>query len=174
MNCHKNEGEVKDYARWLDLKTGLAVTEYTQNGVSFKREIFASPVDQVIMMRISANKPGSINLKAGLRGIRNGAHSNYATDNYTLKYDGEDEIFISGKSADYMGVEGKLRYEGRLKISPSGGSMKYHLTEMHIEKADEVILCFAAATNFVSYKDLSANPHEKVKQYYLSIDLFRL
>ncbi len=81
----KNEGEAENYARWLDLKTGLAVTEYTQNGVSFKREVFASPVDQLIMIRISADQPGSINLRAGLRGIRNGAHSNYATDNYTLK-----------------------------------------------------------------------------------------
>ncbi len=63
-----------------------------------------------------------------------------------------------------MGIEGKLRYEGRLKIMPRGGSMKNHLNEMHIEKADEVILCFAAATNFVSYKDVSANPHERVQK----------
>ena len=166
----KNKGEAENYARWLDLKSGLAVTEYTQDGISFKREVFASPLDQVIMIRISADKPGSINLKAGLRGIRNGAHSNYATDNYTLSYNGEDEIFIAGKSADYMGVEGKLRYEGRLKIVPRGGSMKYHLSEMHIDRADELILCFAAATNFVSYKDLSANPQERVENYLSGVE----
>ncbi len=113
---NKNKGEVDNYARWLDLKTGLAVTEYSQNGIAFKREVFASPVDQVILIRISADTPGSINLKTGLRGIRNGAHSNYATDNYTMGLHHEDELMIAGKSADYLGVEGKLRYEARLKI----------------------------------------------------------
>jgi len=161
----KNRGEVKDYARWLDLKTGLSVTKYSKDGVIYKREVFSSPVDQVILVRISANEPGSINIKAGLRGIRNGAHSNYATDNYSMDMYNDDEIIIAGKSADYMGVEGKLRYEGRLKIILSGGSMYYHLTEMHIENADEVIFCFAAATNFVNYKDVSADQHERVETY---------
>jgi len=160
-----NKGEADDYTRWLDLKTGLSVTKYSKEGIIYKREVFCSPVDQVILVRISANKPGSINIKAGLRGIRNGAHSNYATDNYSMYLYNDNEIIIAGKSADYMGVEGKLRYEGRLKIIPSGGSMYYHLTEMYIENADEVIFCFAAATNFVNYKDVSADQHERVETY---------
>ncbi len=39
---------------------------YTVNGVHFKREIFASPVDQVIVVRLTADKPGQISFTAGM------------------------------------------------------------------------------------------------------------
>ncbi|HGE72603.1 TPA: glycoside hydrolase family 95 protein, partial [Candidatus Poribacteria bacterium] len=56
-------GEIENYRRELDLDTGIAKTEYSVNGTKFTREVFATAVDQVIVIRIESDKPKSISLK---------------------------------------------------------------------------------------------------------------
>jgi len=60
-------GEVENYRRELDLVTATTRTSYTLDGVRFTREAFASPVDQVIAVRLSADKPGRISFTAGMQ-----------------------------------------------------------------------------------------------------------
>jgi alpha-L-fucosidase 2 len=160
-----NEKEVTGYKRWLDLETGITSTEYTANGVTYKREVLSSVPDQVIAVRITSDKPGSVSFRASLRGVRNGAHSNYATDYFRMDGIGTDGLMINGKSADYMGVVGALRYRVQLKAVPEGGSMKLDEGDMIIDKADAVTLYIVAATNFVSYKDVSADQVARVEKY---------
>jgi alpha-L-fucosidase 2 len=57
---------VSDYRRELDLNRGVVTISYSQNGIKFKREIFSSFPDQAIVIRLTADKPNSINIKAGL------------------------------------------------------------------------------------------------------------
>ncbi len=75
---------------------------------------------------------------------------------------GSDGLMINGKSADYLGVEGKLRYRAQLKAVPEGGAMKVKGDELFIDGADAVTLYFAAATNFVNYKDVSGDQVARV------------
>jgi alpha-L-fucosidase 2 len=166
----KNEKEVKDYKRWLDLKTGIATVQYTINGVTYLREVFSSAPDQTIAIRITASKPGSISFTAELRGERNGSMSNYATDYFRLDGVDNDGLKLQGKSADYMGVEGRIRYEARLKAVAGGGIMKVDETTLIVENADAVTIYIVAATNFVSYKDVSADCHARVENYLKGID----
>lgn len=161
----KDEKEVTDYKRWLDLATGITSVQYKVNGVTYSREVFSSAPDQVIAVRLTADRPGSISFTAQLRGERNNAHSNYATDYFRMDGAGADELVLTGKSADYMGIEGKLRYEAKLKAVPAGGTMKMDDTELIIEKANAVTLFFTAATNFINYKDVSGDYHAKVENY---------
>jgi alpha-L-fucosidase 2 len=166
----ENEKDVKDYSRWLDLTTGIARVQYTSNGITYLREVFSSAPDQTLVVRITANKPGSISFTANLRGVRNQAHSNYATDYFRMDPVATDGLAVTGKSADYMGVEGKLRYEARLKVIPEGGSMKTQGVDLIVEKADAVTLYFVAATNFINYKDVSADQHARVEAYLKKIE----
>ena len=76
----ENQEEVSDYKRWLDLETATTVVEYKVNGVKFRREVFSSAPDQTVVVRLSADKSGSLTFNAQLRGVRNMAHSNYGTD----------------------------------------------------------------------------------------------
>jgi len=57
---------VENYRRDLDLDTAIARVSYQVNGVYFVREVFASPVDQVIVVRLSADRPGQITFSARL------------------------------------------------------------------------------------------------------------
>ena len=166
----KNEKEVTDYKRWLDLGTGINSVQYKVNGVTYRREVFSSAPDQVIAVRLTADKPGSISFTAELRGERNGAHSNYATDYFRMDGVGNDELVLTGKSADYMGIEGKVRYEARLKAVPEGGVMKVDDASLVIENANSVTLFFVAATNFINYKDVSGDYHAKVEKYLKDIE----
>ncbi len=166
----KNQDSVTDYKRWLDLENGISGVSYTADGISYQREVFASAIDQMIVVRITADKPGSISFTANLRGERNQVHSNYATDYFRMDPYGNDGLILTGKSADYMGVEGKMRYEARLKAIPDGGTMKTDDVNLIIENANSVTLYFAAATNFVNYKDVSADQHQRVNNYFKAIE----
>lgn len=53
-----------DYTRFLDLQTAIAGVEYCVDGVHFKREHFASAPDQLLIIRITADKPGMIDFSA--------------------------------------------------------------------------------------------------------------
>lgn len=142
---HKN---VKDYKRWLDLQTGIAGVEYVFNGIRYKREVIASAPDQIIIIRITADKPGSINLKVNLRGVRNQAHSNYGTDYFRMDSHMNNQLILTGKSADYLGIAGKLRFEARLKAVNEGGIVKTDYENLYVEKADAVTFLFYCRNQF--------------------------
>ncbi len=80
----ENQEEVSAYKRWLNLETGITCTEYSVGDISYRREIVSSGPDQVILVRLTASEPGSISFRAQLRGCRNQAHSNYATDYFRM------------------------------------------------------------------------------------------
>jgi len=166
----EEEQEVQNYKRWLDLSTGITGVEYTINEVTYLREVFSSAVDQVLAVRLTAGEPGAITFECELRGVRNSAHSNYATDYFRMDGEGENELVLTGKSADYMGIEGKLRYEGRLRVNAEGGELIRKGTRIHVKHANSVTLYFAAATNFVNYKDVSGDEKQRVQAYLKDIN----
>jgi alpha-L-fucosidase 2 len=155
-------GAVSAYRHELDLTTAVEKTTWTRAGVGFTREIFVSPIDQVIVVRISADRPGSVSLRVQLRGERNAAHSNYATDYFRMDGDGVDGLRLRGRSADYMGVAGRVRYEAALRARADAGTVRVDGDTLHIDRADRVTLLTAAATSFVSWKDVSADPAVRV------------
>lgn len=158
----ENQKEVTDYHRALDLQTGITRVSYKANNVNFERSVFSSAPDQVIAIRLTADAAQSISLKASLRGCRNAAHSNYATDYFRMDGVGQDGLMIRGKSADYLGVTGALRYQVQLIAVLEGGTVTVDDTEMTVQQADAVTLYLTAATNFVNYKDVSADPAARV------------
>jgi alpha-L-fucosidase 2 len=154
---------ITDYRHELNLDTAIVRTTYTRDGVRYTNEVFSTPVDQVIVVRLTADRPGRVSFKVQLRGERNEAHSNYATDYFRMDGLPPDGLVVRGKSADYMGVAGALRYESRLKALPEGGAMSLDWDELSVVNADSVTLLIAAATNFVNYKDCSADAHSRVE-----------
>jgi len=158
----EDEERVTEYKRWLDLETATTSVEYNAHGTRYRRDIVASAPDQAIVVRLTASEPGKISFRAQLRGVRNTAHSNYGNDYFLMDGVDGDGLMINGKSADYLGVEGKLRYRAQLKAVPEGGAMKVKEDELFIDGADAVTLYFVAATNFVNYKDVSGDQVARV------------
>jgi alpha-L-fucosidase 2 len=161
----KKDKEANNYRRWLDLLTGITGVEYTINGVTYLREVFSSPIDQTIAIRLTASEPGMLTFATELRGVRNSAHSNYATDYFRMDGAGENELILTGKSADYLGIEGKLRYEARVQVKAEGGKVSRNGTRIQIDKANSVTVLFVAATNFINYKDVNGDEKLRVQNY---------
>ncbi len=154
-----------DYKRWLDLNTGITGVEYSSDGVKYRRDVFSSASDQVIVVRLTADQQKKISFSATLRGVRNQDHSNYATDYFHMHAEGNNTIVLTGKSADYLGVKGQLRYEVQLKAVCEDGTMKMEGDYLEVNNATSVTLYIVAATNFVDYKNVSADEHARVENY---------
>ena len=59
-----DESTITDYRRQLDLDTGVVRTTYTMGGAHFTREVFASVPDEVIVVRLTADRKGLIGFRA--------------------------------------------------------------------------------------------------------------
>ena len=79
-----------------------------------------------------------------------------------MDVDGPDGLVVRGKSADYLGVAGRLRYTARLRAVPDGGRIGVEDDRLVVREATGVTLIIAAATSFVNYKDVSGDPDARV------------
>lgn len=143
-----------------------ARVSYVVDGVIFTREVFVSAPDQVIVVHLTASRPGALNFTARLHGVRNPAHSNYGTDYFQMDSVGSDGLRLTGKSSDYLGVPGRLTYEARLVARAEGGqgTVSTDYRTLRVSGADAVTIVVAAATSFVNYRDVSGRPAERVRE----------
>ena len=158
-------GRATRYRRELRLDSAVARVSYEVDGVTFTREVFASSPDQVIVIRLSASRPGALAFTAQLRGVRNPAHSNYGTDYFRMDGVAPDGLRISGKNSDYLGIAGRLTYEARLVARADGGRGTITVDDrsLRVAGADAVTIVLAAATSFVNFRDVSGDPAERVR-----------
>lgn len=163
---HKNA--VK-YKRQLNLGNAISSINYNAEGVNYKREVFASTPGQAVIIRIEADKKGAINFTAGL----SSPHSDY---NVSVM---GNELILNGKANDYpqeLGRDGKpypaskLTFEARLKVINEGGELVEDGNFIQIKNAKSTTLLLVAATSFVNYNDISANPAERCENYLNELD----
>jgi alpha-L-fucosidase 2 len=146
---------VTDYYRELDIQNALFTVTYTNEGVQYKREVFSSIPDQVIVMRLTASKPGKITFTAGFDSPL--SKSSNAINANTLE--------MTGLSSDHEGVTGQVKFDARAKILNKGGKVSSKEGKIEVSKANEVVIMISMATNFVDYKTLTANEVEKCISY---------
>ena len=154
--------DVADYRRDLDMDTAVASVRYTHDGVVFRRETLVSSVDQVVAVRLTADKPGRISFRSQLTGYRNGAHSNYGSEQFRMDPIAPDTLQLAGHTSSYLGIEWKIKYHARAKFIVDGGSMAVDYNSLTVTDADAVTILIPAATNFVNYRDVSASEKERV------------
>ena len=144
-----------NYYRDLDISNASAKVKYTVNGVEFTREIITAFTDQVIAVKLSANKPGQITANVFM---------NSPIDKTVPGTEGK-QILLSGIGTNFEGVKGKVKFQGRVEAKNKGGEVSASNGIISINKADEVTLYISIATNFVDYKTLDENQEEKCKRF---------
>jgi alpha-L-fucosidase 2 len=136
------QGEVSEYRRELDIDSGIARVMYTADGVRYTREVFASAVDQAIVVRLTSDKPGRISFAATLTREMDASTSS----------GGGNRIVLAGQAiAHGERYEGErktgVRFQGVLTATASGGSLRVTDRELLVEGADAATLFVVAATN---------------------------
>lgn len=139
---------VSDYVRELDLETAVARTSFISQRTRYVREVFASAPDQLIVMRLTADRARQIHLGISLTSVQAA----------TVRTEGSDVLVMSGVGPSEHGIEGRVRFEVRVKIIQRGGSNAIGPAGINIMGADEVVACIAIATNYRRFDDLSADP----------------
>jgi alpha-L-fucosidase 2 len=147
--------KVADYYRDLDIQNALATVSYKVNGVTYKREIFSSFPDGVIMVRLTASKPKSITCNL----VMNSPHKVYE-----VKTAG-NKLLLSGKSGDVDNKKGRVQFETQVQPKVEGGSVRTTDTSLQITGADAATLYISIGTSFKNYKDLSGDAAAKAAQF---------
>jgi alpha-L-fucosidase 2 len=139
---------ITNYRRELDLNTAIATTSYNVGVTTFNREIFASPVDQVIVVRLTANRTQQLNLIVTFETPQKATIS--TADNQML--------MLRGVNGDAFGIKGGLRFEARVLVLTQRGQTRADNEKIVVSNADSVLLLIPAATSYRSYKDTTGDP----------------
>ena len=136
--------QTANYRRTLDLDAATAAVSYTCQGVTYRREVFASHPDQVIVVRLSADRDAALSTTIRL-------HCPHASAQVATRGDGQ--LVLAG----YVQPDG-IHFEARLAVQLVGGTVVAQGEALVVSNASEVVLHLVAATNHVNLADLSADP----------------
>jgi alpha-L-fucosidase 2 len=144
---------VENYRRDLNLDTAVASVEYTASGTRFSRQVFASPVDQVIVIRLTADKKNAISFNAGLQSPQK---SSVGTES-------GNTLVLSGVNGDSQGIHGALKFQVRVRVLTDGGTVNTTSNAVAAVNADSATILIAAATSYRNFQDISGDPEANVR-----------
>lgn len=135
-----------DYYRDLNLENAIASVTYKVDGVTYSREVFTSFPADVLVVRLTASKPGKINCSLSL----NSPQKNQ------IEVHGK-ELTMNGISGDHEGQLGKVEFKTIIKPLLKGGSIDETDTSLTINHANEATIFISIGTNFKNYQDLTGD-----------------
>ena len=124
------------------------------NGVTYTREIFTSLTDQVVIVRLTADRPKSLNFSLGYTS---------PLEHRVSAVNGR--LLLTGKGAAHEGIPGVIRVENQTTVHTVDGKIITEKERLTVKDATVATLYIAAATNFVNYRDVSADPHRRVETF---------
>jgi alpha-L-fucosidase 2 len=152
-------GNFTNYYRELDIEKAVATTRYSVDGVVFKREVFASIPDHVIIVRITSDKPGRINFSATM---------DRPSSPIEISTEGNDKLILSGITGDCETIKGNVKFQAQVKIVPEGGSITSTQNALNVSSANSATIYISIASSFKNYADISANAGERANNYLLN------
>ena len=132
------------YRRQLDLDTAIATTTFEKDGVTYTREVFSSPADDVIVVRLTADKPRAVSVDLALD----------RPADHEVRAVGDNRLIMNGQAA-HGGRHKGARYESQLLVVPEGGTVAAKGQTLVVSEADALTAYLAAATDYNF-----ANPYE--------------
>ncbi len=145
-----------DYYRELDIDNALTLTRYKVGEVEYVQEAFASLTDQLIVIRITSSAKAAINCTLSL---------STPMPEPAVSVRGKT-IRMEGASGDGKVIRGgALRYCTDVKAVNRGGRVVPEGESLKVEQAGELLIYVSMATNFVNYRDLSADAVKRCESY---------
>ena len=169
-------GEPTDYYRDLNISTAITTTRFKVNGVEYKRELFISQPQQVMVMRLTASQQGALNLLV----------KTSSPLFFKNKVVNDEEIAMQGKAPshtdpsymqtmeqpvvynDATGCRG-MRFDVRVRAKNIGGKVTSSDSGLQVRDATEVLLFLTAATSYNGFDKCpdkeGKDEHKLVEQY---------
>ncbi|GAB2560119.1 glycoside hydrolase family 95 protein [Gracilibacillus alcaliphilus] len=147
----QEHGDIADhYKRSLDLETGISHVHYRIGDIAYTREGFVSSPDQVLVLRLEANRSNSLTLhlqidsplryqtKVEAQGI---VIEGVAPEHVAPNYCNRDQPIVYGEG-------NAIKFSGRVAIMHEQGKLTVDHDGIHLYGADSATILFAAATSF--------------------------
>ena len=131
---------VTNYRRELNLNDAVASVQFNRGGVQFTREMFSSAPDQVMVLRLSADKPKQISFAARLD----------RPERFETMGEHDNGLLLIGQLDN--GTDGKgIKYVARIRVLHEGGEVSVHGNVLSVSNANEVVLLIAAGTDYQGF-----------------------
>ncbi|MCT4647025.1 MAG: glycoside hydrolase family 95 protein, partial [Carboxylicivirga sp.] len=141
---HFPQQEVTNYKRSLDLETAISKVSYTSEGTTYKREYLTSYNDDVLIIKLSANKPKQINCTLSLNGL--------LANQISVK---DYKLYLRGQSGNHENKTGKVKYTTVVYPKIKGGELISTDSTLQLKNVDEATIYLSIGTNFKNFADIS-------------------
>ena len=157
--------DVTDFRRELNLGNALATTSYIYKGVKYERTVFASQADNVIIVRITADKKRALSF-----GIAFTSQLEPKIISPVVKGGNGQENLLSAtvEGVEQEGIQPGLKADCKVLVE-ADGNVKTDGESLHVDGATTATLYIVAATNFVNYQDVSGDGEKKNKETLASL-----
>lgn len=147
-------GEARNLYRELNISNALSTVTYEADGVKYHRTSFISYPDQVMVIKIAADRPQAVSLHIRLNSLLR----------YTVQTKGEKTLILNGKAPAYVAnrdydphqvvYDDKrgTQFKVQVKLLPDGGHCEANDSALTVRNANEVVLLLSAVTDFGNKK----------------------
>lgn len=147
-------GEARNLYRELNISNALSTVTYEADGVKYRRTSFISYPDQVMVIKIAADRPQAVSLHIRLNSLLR----------YTVQTKGEKTLILNGKAPAYVAnrdydphqvvYDDKrgTQFKVQVKLLPDGGHCEANDSALTVRNANEVVLLLSAVTDFGNKK----------------------
>ena len=154
------KNEATQYRRELNLGDATTKTKYVVDGVTYERTAFASQADNVIIVRLQANKKGALTFDVNFTSqLESKVFTVSAHEDMKDVY----ELAAVVDGVEQEGIKAGLKAECRISLE-ADGKLERGVNSLTVKNATTATLYITAATNFVNYHDVSGNPVKKNNQ----------
>lgn len=164
MEC---EPTYSDYSRTLDIDNALHTIRYKEKDVTYKREYFMSYPDNVMVIRLTADKGKKLSRTLSLESLHK--DKTITAAGHTLTMTGFPTPISGDKRVGDTWKNG-LRYAQQMVVRNTGGTVSViDGKKLRVNGAKEILILMSAATNYVQCMDDTYNyfsktdPLDKVK-----------
>ena len=160
--------EPSDYHRELNLQNAVSTVTYRIGNARFTRRVFASHPDQAIVIRLECDTPGRITFDLSMT----------SPHEFQSQSTADDMLLMTGQVVPRTGQgasgarrligpwEGEgMKFAAQVKVMADGGTVAAQEDRISVRDADAVTLVYVAATSYVNYQDVSADPVKRVEDY---------
>jgi alpha-L-fucosidase 2 len=167
--------KTKNYRRELDMDNALVNVAYQLDNVNYSRQVFASYPDQVIVIRLTADQKGKINLSSRFTSLQPSAKSRAESNEIIMEGTTISEKI--GKAPAHQGgkwtiLPPKIKWQAKLKILNEGGTLTIEDNKLVLKNADSATLLLAGATSWVNWNDTSADEKKRCNDYVVNAAKF--
>lgn len=150
-----HDGAAERYERTLDLASAVATTQYRVGTTTFRREVFASFPDQVIVVRLSADGPAGLDFHAELSSLLRFEHAPSKPNELVLLGRAPSHVDPSYYRTDnpvrYDENGEGMRFDLRQRVRVEGGVVETEGNGLRVKGAKTAELIVSAATSYRSF-----------------------